>query len=135
MAVVVGEIASKCDPRPYKPEVVRRHDARVDSFRHAILAGQRYGESEDASEALEFVLRPFAKIDKICVGKGKVLDAAIAHIGGNNDELIGVLVRKRTQQHGIGDAEDGGAGADAQGDGYRGGEREDRTFPKCSASE
>jgi hypothetical protein len=40
LAVVVGEIPTERDARPYKPEVVRRHDARVDLFRHAILASQ-----------------------------------------------------------------------------------------------
>jgi hypothetical protein len=50
-------------------------------------------------------------------------------------ELIGILIRKRTQQNGIGDAEDGGACANAQGNGECGSDREDRTFPQCSTCE
>jgi hypothetical protein len=57
------------------------------------------------------------QIDKIRVGKGEVLNAAIAHVGGDHDELLGILIWKRAQQHGIGDAEDGGARAYTQGNG------------------
>ena len=94
MAVLVGEITTKRDPGPYKLEVVRRHEAHVDLLRHAVIVGQREGERVDAREALEFVLRGFAQIDKICVGKGEVLDAAIAHVRGDDDELIGILIWK-----------------------------------------
>lgn len=119
-AVAVGRPRRRNHDRtrssPYKLEIVRRHEAHMDLFRNAVVAGQGVGEREDTCEPLEFVLRRFAQIDKICVGKGKVLDAAIAHVGRDDDELIGILIRKCTQQHGIGDTEDGRARADAQGD-------------------
>ncbi len=117
LSIIVDEIATEQDPRAHKPEVVRRHEAHVDLFRHAVFAGQREGKREDASKALEFVFSGFAQIDKVRVGKGKVLNAAIAHVGGNDDELIGILVRERTHEDGICDAEDGGACANAQRDG------------------
>jgi len=135
LTVVIGEIAAEGNLSAYESQVVRRHKAHVDLFRSAVLAGQREGKREDAPEALEFVLRRFAQIDKIRIGKGKVLDAAIAHVRGNNDELIGVFVRERAQQHGIGDAKDGGARAYAQGNSYCGGECENGTLAQCSTSE
>src|SRR6267143_4620479 len=135
LAVLVGEITTERDLRSYKLEVVRRHEAHVYLFRHAVIAGQREGERVHAREALEFVLRRFAQIDKICVGKGEVLDAAIVQVGRNDDELIGILIWKWTQQHGIGDTEDGGACADAPGNGQCGSQCKDRTLPQCSACE
>jgi hypothetical protein len=117
LAVIVGEIATEQDPRAYKPEVVRGYKAYVDLFGHAVFAGQCERKCEDACEALEFVFGGFTEIDKIGVGKGEVFDAAIAHIGGDDNELVGILIRKGTEQYRIGDAEDGRARTDAQGDG------------------
>ena len=117
MSVIVGEIATEQDPRSHKPEVVRGHKTHMDLFRLAVVAGQREGEREDAREALEFVFGGFAQIDKVSVGKGKVLDAAIAHVGGDDDELIGIFVREGAQEHGVGNAEDGSACADTQRNG------------------
>ena len=116
LAIVIGEIAADGDIRADELEMFK-NDAHVDAFRRAVVAGQREGKREDSGEALEFVLGRFAQVDEVCVGKGEVLDAAIAHVGGDDDELIGVFIRKRAQQDGIGDAEDGGARADAQGNG------------------
>jgi hypothetical protein len=41
---------------------------------------------------------------------------ATAQIGAGVDQPCGILVRQRTQQHGVRDAEDGGAGPDSQRD-------------------
>ena len=48
-------------------------------------------------------------------------------------EPVGIFVRKRPQQHGIGDTKDGGACANAQGNGQCGSQCKDGTFPQCSA--
>src|SRR5258706_919283 len=112
LAVRVGEITTERDPSPYKLEIVRRHEAHVDLFRHVVVAGQGVGEREDACEPFEFVLRRFAQIDKNCVGKVQVLDAAIEHVASDDYERSGILIRKWAQQHGIRDTEDGRARAD-----------------------
>jgi hypothetical protein len=135
LAVFVGEIASEDNPGADKLEVVRGDDAHVDLLGHAVLAGQCEGEREDAGEALKFVLGRFAQVNEICVGKGEVLDTATAHVSGENDELVGIFVRERAQEDSVGDAEDGSAGADAEGDGQGGSEREDGTLAKSSACE
>jgi hypothetical protein len=84
---------------------------------------------------LEFALSCCAQIYKICVGKGEVPNAAIVHVGGDDDELIGIFVGKRTQQDSISNTKDRGARADAQSDGERRSERKDRTIPQRSPCE
>ena len=98
----------------------------------AIVAGQGNGKGEDAGHALEFVFGRVAHIHENFVGKRKVFHAASAHIGRDDDELIWIFIRKGPQQDGIRDAEDGGAGPDAQGNGEYGGERKDGTFSQGS---
>ncbi len=85
-------------------------------------------EGEDAGQVLERVFGAIAHVDEVLVGEGEIADVAIAHVAGGDDQAVGSFIGKRTQQYGIGDTEDGGAGADAQGNGQNGGEREDGTF-------
>ena len=51
---------------------------------------------------------------------------AIAQIHVHDREAVRIFVRERAQQDRVGHAEDGGAGADAQGNGGDGGDGEDR---------
>src|ERR1035437_3610306 len=45
--------------------------------------------------------------------------------GEREDQAVRIFLRERAQQDGVGHAEDGGAGADAEGDGQNGGGRKD----------
>ena len=51
------------------------------------------------------------------------------------DELSGVADRQRLQQHGVDDGEDGGVGADADGEGQDGGRREAAVLPQQAEGE
>jgi hypothetical protein len=66
------------------------------------------------------------EVEEIGVGEREILDIAPPHIGEREDEAAGVPVGEGAQQDGVSHAEDGGGGADAEGDGEDGGDREDR---------
>ena len=72
------------------------------------------------------------KIEKIGVGKRKVLDVALAHIGEREDELVRILVREAAQENGVGHAEDRGAGADSESDGEDGRGGKDRALAQSA---
>src|SRR4029077_19035277 len=64
----------------------------------------------------------------IGIREEEVLHVSLAHVGQSEYQAVGILVRERTQEDGVGDAEDRGAGADSEGDGQDGGGREDGTL-------
>jgi hypothetical protein len=133
-AIIIDKIAAQHNPGTHKLEVVRGHDAQVRLFGHAVLTCERYGKCENACQALEFALGRFAQINEICVRKGEALDTAISQVAGDNDQLIGLLVRQGTEQHSVGDTKNGRTRAYAQGDGQCSRERKDGTLSQSSPS-
>src|SRR5260370_31415681 len=130
--IIIDKIAAQHNPGAHKLEVVRGHDAQVRLFGHAVLTCERYGKCENACQALEFALARFAQINEICVRKGEVLDTAISHVAGDNDQLIGLLVRQGTEQPSVGHTENGPTPPYAQGDCQSNGRSKDWTLSQTS---
>src|SRR5713226_1387979 len=134
-SVCIREITAEQDLGPHYTKEVRGDHCGADLLWSSIFFEQDVAESEDPREVLESVFRPIAQIDEVLVGEGEVAHVTVAHVAGGDDQAAGVLIGKRPQQHGIGDTEDRGARANAQGNGQNGGECKDRAFPQCSACE
>src|SRR5216683_1224183 len=134
-SVCIREITAEHDLGSHYTKEVRGDHCGADLLWSSIFFEQDVAESEDPREVLESVFRPIAQIDEVLVGEGEVAHVTVAHVAGGDDQAAGVLIGKRPQQHGIGDTEDRGARANAQGNGQNGSECKDRAFPQCSACE
>jgi hypothetical protein len=132
-AVGIAEIAAGHDFGAHQAKEIGGNHCGVDLLGRSVFFEEDIAGSEDAGHVLEGVFGAVAHVNEVFVGEGEVADVAIAHVAGGDDQAVGILVGKGPQQHGIHDTEDSGARSDAQGNCQCGSEREDRTFPQCSA--
>ena len=133
--VGIVEVAAKQDGRAHHAEEIRRHAPDADLLRCPIGARHDLPAGVDRRHVLERVLRAVAQIGIVFRGDRHAQVIACSEIGVQDDELLGILVGQRTQQHGVGHAEDRRARANAQPDGERGGQREDRAPPEGARRE
>src|SRR5216684_3809096 len=134
-SVSLREITTECDLGSHQPKEVRCDDCETDLFGRSVLPLKDVPVGRDAREVLKHVLRAFAQINEIGVGERKVADVTVAEVAAGDDESVGVLIRKRPQEHGICNTEDRRARADTQGNSQCCSQCKDRTFPQCSAGE
>jgi hypothetical protein len=133
--VSVLEIAAGRDRRPHQPEEVDGHDCHPNLLRRAVRPGQHLARRPERGHVVERASRAIADVDEVLVRERHAEVVAGTQVHVHDDEALGILVGKRPQQHGVGDAEDGGAGGDAQPDGDRRCERKHRAAPQRAKCE
>ncbi len=76
----------------------------------------RYGAAAgiNGGEVLERTPCAVAQVQEIGIGKREILNVASPHVTACQNQTVGRLIGKRMQQHSVGDAEYGSAGADAK---------------------
>jgi hypothetical protein len=117
-AIGVREIAAERDVCAQHGEKVGGDEALADALGAAVLARNHGAEDHHGGHVFELGVGSVAQIEEAGVGKGSV----------RQDQPIRILVRKRPQKHGIGHAENSGAGADAESDSRHRGDRERGTL-------
>jgi hypothetical protein len=126
--VGLREIAAQNDFGAHQPEKVGGNQRLVDLFRGAIFAGHEGAEAGDAADVVENGTRAGAQVEEIGVGIEKASVIRLPVFPEHQYQPIRVAVRKWPQQHGIGHAENGRAGADSQSQGYGHSRREYRAL-------
>ena len=89
----------------------------------SVFLGDDQSASEDAGHIREIGLGTVAQVDVVGIGKGEIVDVALAKVHAGDNEFAGIVIRKRLEQDRVGDAKDGGAGADTERDCQDGGQR------------
>ena len=117
LPVLFVEVASELDLRAHQVKEVRGDHSEANLFRRSVVAKNRPASGQHAAEIFEGVLGRLAQIEILRVRKREILDVALAHIAADDHQLVRILIGKRLQQHGVGDAENRSAGADAEPDG------------------
>ena len=117
LSIAVVEVAAHRDSPAHHLKKVRRHRGPTDLFRRAILARHPGTAGIDGAQRFELARGAVAHVQEVGVGEREILHVALAHVGNGEAQPVRILVRKRPQQHRIGHAEDGCAGADPQRDG------------------
>ena len=121
------EVATQNDFAAHHVEEVCGRNGDADLFGCSVFLGDSGAASEDAGHVREIRLCAVAQVDVVRIGEGQIVDVALAQVHAGDDQLAGIAIRERLEQDRIGDAEDGGAGADAERDGKNGGQCVART--------
>jgi len=133
--VVFGkEVAAESGRDAENGEEVGGDGATAKLFRVA-LAGESDGGSEGRSGHVGEDLIARAPLGEVA-GSGSIAgEANGGSVFPDDDETVGVAIRKRAKENGVGDAEDGGVGGDADGEDRDGEESEGRTFTEHAGAE
>src|SRR5690349_2403846 len=110
--VGVLEIAAESDSGAHQAEKISGDAGETDLLGSAIRLELRTASGVNGSEVLERDFSTVAQVQEIGVGQGKIFYVAPAHVAANQNQAVRRLIGKRMQQHGVGDAEYGGARTD-----------------------
>src|ERR1041385_262235 len=124
-AVGFLEVSATDDRTAHHLKEVRRHRSHAHSLRRTVQTGKSSAKRLHGSEVFEVVFGAVTQVEEIDVGKRKVLHVPFLQIAANQDQPLGISVRKFPQQHAVRDAEDGSACADRKGDGHYDGDSKD----------
>ncbi len=97
----------------------------------------RAGEIETSGFEYADILETFCVALEILKCAGAPGNFVVAEVDAGRrlapgeDDALGVRIRERLEEHGVDDAEDGGACADAKGEGEYGDDRESRRFARA----
>ena len=108
-------------------ERLEQSGARLERRREERIAvgGHRRREVPERRHRLDALL-PRRQIDVVADGDELLRDARAIVAMTEDDEIVGVRIRQRPQQHGLDDGEHRGVGADAERQRQDGGDREQR---------
>jgi len=131
--VVGDEIAPDNHPRAEHAKQIRRRAADADLLRLLFQTGNRHAAGGDhAGEVVEDVARLLLEVAQIGRRERPVLDVPGPQLAPDDDQPARVGVRQRPQQHRVDDAENRGAGADAERDRDRRDRREAGVLPQAA---
>ena len=112
-SVVLREVAPLRDPHPKQREEVGGDVGDRDLFRIPVVAAQGLPGAVDSGDAHK-VRRARAQVLQVAGYHRNVARVPLEEVARDHDQTLRAGIRKRPQQHGVGDAEDRGAGADPE---------------------
>ena len=120
------KIASVRNPRAHDLEEVGRDESERDLLWRAVGGGDHQPRGPHGRHVLDRPARPIADIGEVLVREAHREVVSRPQIHVHDDETVRVLVGKRPQEDGVGDAEECGAGTDPERDRDRDDRREQR---------